>query len=164
MEHQKTGYQIDTGAMQFQKEWGLLCSLAENLLKEQIPFKIDGKTMIFAHGLEFPLDKICLTFKWKDEEDVRNFFHYEKKAKETENGFKYFDVLYEEMKIRCMFYGGCPGADTDEFLYRNTDLVQINHLTVPVQSLTFYYENAEKNSAYYRMVESYLKANTFTHS
>ena len=27
--------------------------------------------MIFAHGLEFPLDKICLTFKWKDEETVK---------------------------------------------------------------------------------------------
>ena len=60
------------------------------------------------------------------------------------------------MKIRCMFYGNCLGDATDEFLYKNTDLVQIDYLLVPVQSLEFYYENAEKNSEYYKMVEERL--------
>ena len=71
-------------------------------------------------------------------------------------GFKSFDVMYRERKIRCMFYGECPGADMDEFLYRNTDLVQINDITVPVQSLEFYYKNAEKDTAHYKMVEEWI--------
>lgn len=155
--HQKPSYQVDTSMMQYQQEWTILCSLAENLLQNHIPFKVDGKTMIFAHGLEFPLDKICLTFKWTDEEVVRNFFHYDMEAKHTEDGFKYLDVRYKEMKIRCMFYGDCPGDDSDEFLYKNTDLVQINTLLISVQSLEFYYENAEKNSTYYKMVKEWLR-------
>ncbi len=61
MEAQKINYQIYTESMQFQQEWNLLCSLTEHLLRENIPFKVDGKTMIFCHGLEFPLEKICLT-------------------------------------------------------------------------------------------------------
>ena len=56
-----------------------------------------------------------------------------------------------------MFYGNCPGDDTDEFLYKNTDLVQIDSLQIPVQSLEFYYENAEKTSNYYTLVEEWLK-------
>lgn len=56
-----------------------------------------------------------------------------------------------------MFYGGCAGAETDEFLYKNTDLVQMNHLTIPVQSLEFYYENAEKSTTYYEMVAKWLQ-------
>lgn len=155
--NQNNMYQIDTGTMQFQKEWDILCSLAENLLQNHISFKVDGKTMIFAHGLEFPLEKICLTFKWGDEAEVTSFFRYDGEVIHTGDSFKYFDVRYEEMKIRCMFYGGCSGADTDEFLYKNTDIVQINHLTVPVQSLEFYYENAEKNTAYYDMVAKWLQ-------
>ena len=149
-------YRITTSTMQYKHEWTTLCSLAGHLLQNQIPFKVDGKTMIFAHGLEIPLDKICLTFKWKDEETVRSFFHYGEAAKHTKEGFKFFDVTYEETKIRCMFYGNCPGDDTDEFLYRNTDLVQIDSLQIPVQSLEFYYENAEKTSQYYEMVEEWL--------
>lgn len=156
MENQNT-YRIDLNMMRFQKEWNTLCSLAKDLLQSQIPFKVDGKTMIFAHGLEFPLKKICLTFKWNEEETVRNFFHYASAVRQTGDSFKYFDTLYGEMKIRCMFYGGCPGADTDEFLYRNTDSVQIGHLLIPVQSLKFYYENAEKNTPYYKMVAERLE-------
>lgn len=147
---------IDTSIMQYKQEWKTLCSLAESLLQTHIPFKVDGKTMLFAHGLEIPLDKICLTFKWKDEETVRKFFQSDVVAKHTEDGFKFFDVTYKEMKIRCMFYSNCLGDDTDEFLYKNTDLVQIDYLLVPVQSLEFYYENAEKNSEYYKMVEERL--------
>lgn len=157
MRNQKIMCQIDTSTMQFQKEWDILCSLAEDLLQKHIPFKVDGKTMIFAHGLEFPLEKMCLTFKWGDEKSVKEFFHYDMETRPAGDGFKYFDALYRKMKIRCMFYGGCPGADTDEFLYKNTDLVQMNELTVPVQSLEFYYENAEKNTAYYEMVSKWLQ-------
>lgn len=155
MHHQNT-YQIDLSRMRFQKEWSILCSLAEDLHQNQIPFKVDGKTMIFAHGLEFPLEKICLTFKWGDEETVKDFFHYDSEARHTVNSFKYFDAMYRGMRIRCMFYGDCPDADTDEFLYRNTDSVQIGDLLIPVQSLEFYYENAEKNTSYYKMVAQRL--------
>ncbi len=155
--HPGPTYQIDTGRMQYTREWTVLCSLAENLLQSHIPFKVDGKTMIFAHGLEFPLDKICLTFSWNDEDMVRGFFHCDTEAEQTENGFKYLDAMYKEMKIRCMFYQNCLGEDPDEFLYRNTDFVQINTLLVPVQSLEFYYENAEKDSAHYKMVKEWLR-------
>lgn len=157
MRDHKNRCQIDTSTMQFQKEWGILCSLAEKLPQSHIPFKVDGKTMIFAHGLEFPLEKICLTFPWGDEETVRNFFRYDRETIHTGDCFKYFDVQYEEMTIRCMFYGGCPDADTDEFLYKNTDFVQINNFTIPVQSLEFYYENAEKNTPYYEMTAKWLQ-------
>lgn len=44
-------------------------------------------------------------------------------------------------------------GNDDTFLYQNTDPVQINNLIVPVQSLQFYYENAEKTSEYYKIVE-----------
>lgn len=155
--HQNLTYQVDTSKMQYKQEWTILCSLAENLLKSHIPFKIDGATMLFAHGLEVPPDKICLTFKWNDAEVVRNFFHYDMEPEHTEDRFKYMDVMYKEMKVRCMFYGNCPGDDSDEFLYKNTDLVQINTLLIPVQSLEFYYENAEKNSAHYKMVKEWLR-------
>lgn len=148
---------IEVEKMHYQEEWSILYSLAQELQRSRIPFKVDGKTMIFAHGLEFPLDKICLTFKWNDEERVRRFFGYDMEINRIEEGFKhFFDVMYQEKKIRCMFYGGCPGADTDEFLYRNTDVVQINDVTVSVQSLEFYYRNAEKDTAYYKMVEEWI--------
>ena len=156
MEPTKATYQINIGTMQYKHEWSILCSLAERLLQSQIPFKVDGKTMIFAHGLEFPLDKICLTFKWKDEETVKSFFRFPDAAKQSNDEFKYFDITYQGMKVRCMFYGNCPGDDTDEFLYRNTDMVKIDQLSVPVQSLEFYYNNAEKDSEYYKMVEKRL--------
>jgi len=150
---------IEIEKMHYQKEWNILYSLVRELQKSGMTFKVDGKTMIFAHGLEFPLDKICLTFKWNDEERVRRFFGYDKEMNRIEEGFKhFFDVMYRDKKIRCMFYGGCPGADTDEFLYRNTDLVQINDVTVSVQSLEFYYKNAEKDTAHYKMVEEWFNA------
>ena len=150
-------YRIDTSCMQYKQEWNILCALTEQLSQSRIPFKIDGKTMIFAHGLEFPLDKICLTFKWKDEEQVQKFFQCEDSAVSVQDGFKFLDTMYKEMKIRCMFYGNCQGDDTDEFLYKNTNIVQIDSLPVPVQSLNFYYANAEKDSEHYKMVEEWLK-------
>lgn len=155
MSDKQPSCQIDTSTMQYQKEWNILYNLSEELLQKSIPFKVDGKTMIFAHGLEFAMDKICLTFKWKDEEGVRRFFEYKGSVK-GQDGFKYFDTFYRGMKVRCMFYGGCPGAETDEFLYRNTELIQVNNIYVPVQTLEFYYENASKDSVYYKMVEEWL--------
>lgn len=155
-------WQIHTESMQYQREWKVLCSLAQELQDRRLPFKVDGKTMIFAHGLEIPLEKICLTFKWKDEELVKSFFQTKVIAMQGEKGFKYLDTRYMGMKIRCMFYGDCVGDDKDEFLYRNTDLVQIDSLLVPVQSLVFYYENAMKDSTYYQIVEEWIKKNEGT--
>lgn len=152
----KTRYRVDVSAMQHQREWQVLCALARELLQSQIPFKVDGKTMVFAHGVEFPLDKICLTFKWLDEETVKAFFGCDAEAKSAGEGFKFLDVLYRGFQIRCMFYGGCPGDDTDAFLYRNTDWVQMDDLTVAVQSLEFYYENAESDTELYKKVERFL--------
>lgn len=149
-------YRVDVSAMQHQREWQVLCALARELLQSQIPFKVDGKTMVFAHGVEFPLDKICLTFKWHDEETVKAFFGCDAEAKCAGEGFKYLDVLYRGFKIRCMFYGGFPGEDTDAFLYRNTDWVQMDDLVVAVQSLKFYYENAESDTELYKAVERVL--------
>ena len=115
--------------------------------------------MIFAHGLEFKLDKICLTFQWNDEQKVREFFHEEGSSKESLRlpGFKYFDTMFEGMKVRCMYYSDFSGSDTDEVLFQNTDLVEVEDEIIRVQSLEFYYENAEKDSAYYKMVEDWLK-------
>lgn len=157
MTEQKIMCQIDTSIMQFQQEWDILRSLAERLIQNHIAFKVDGKTMIFAHGLEIPLEKICLTFKWGNEQEVKNFFGYNREVIFNGDNFKYFDVLYDGMKVRCMFYGGCAGAETDEFLYKNTDLVQVNNLAIPVQSLEFYYENAEQNTIYYKLVAKWLQ-------
>ncbi len=155
----KQKWQIHTESMQYQQEWKVLCSLVQELQEQQIPFKVDGKTLIFAHGLEIPVDKICLTFKWMDEELVKSFFKTESPAVQGDKGFKYLDTRYRGMKIRCMFYGDCIGDDRDEFLYRNTDMVQIDSLLVPVQSLVFYYENAMKDSTYYQIVEEWIKKN-----
>lgn len=152
-------FYIDTSVMQYRKEWTILCSLTKRLLLYHIPFKIDGKTMIFAHGLEFPIEKICLTFKWKDEAWIKDFFFHDMETHHPEPGFKYFDVMYQNMKIRCMFYGNCPSDDTDAFLYQNTDWVQVDHLVLPVQSLQFYYENAEKTSIHYQKVKEWLAKN-----
>ena len=113
--------------------------------------------MIFAHGLEFPLEKICLTFKWNEEQKILKHFGCNTEVKSTQEGFKYFDTLYEGMKIRCMFYGDCDGADKDEFLYRNAEQVIIDEISVYVQTLEFYYQNAEPGNAYYEIVEEALR-------
>jgi hypothetical protein len=58
-----------------------------------------------------------------------------------------------------MLYDKFPGSDTDEVLYQNTDIVEIDGCFVHVQSLEFYYENAEPDEKYYRMVEAYIQGN-----
>lgn len=157
MANAKYEYHISVKDMQQKEDWRVLLLLAEKLTHEQIDFKVDGKTMIFAHGLEFKLEKICLTFKWNEEQKVKDFFNYDGNVKSSFNGFKYFDVIYEGMKVRCMFYGDCPGDCTNEFLYRNTEPVDVDGQIIYVQTLEFYYENSEPNNEYYKMVEQWLK-------
>jgi len=157
MENVRYQYQIHLEDMQQKEDWNILLSLADKLNQNKIKFKVDGKTMIFAHGLEFKLEKICLTFKWKEEQIIQDFFGCSKKAIESFKGFKYFDVMFEGMKVRCMFYGDCPGDDTDDFLYRNTELVEVDGKILPVQKLEFYYANTDPKDKYYKMVEQWLK-------
>lgn len=150
-------YHINLKSMHQKEDWRILLSLARELEQEKIKFKVDGGTMIFAHGLEFKLDKICLTFKWNEELIIKDFFGYDGNAKSSFNGFKYFDVIFEGMKVRCMFYGDCPGDDTDELLYRNAEPVNVDGQIIYVQTLEFYYENTEPNNEHFKMVEQWLK-------
>jgi len=54
---------IFTKDMEEKEDWRVLLTLARKLDTERIPFKFDGKTMIFAHGLEFKLEKKCFMFR-----------------------------------------------------------------------------------------------------
>ncbi|HEX3077719.1 MAG TPA: AraC family transcriptional regulator [Lachnospiraceae bacterium] len=157
MYSQKYEYRIDLNEMKQKEDWRVLLLLSRKLDEAGIKFKVDGKTMIFAHGLEFKLEKICLTFKWNEEQRILKFFGKVGKAESKFSGFKYFDTSYEGMKVRCMFYGECPGDDTDELLFRNSDCVDVEGLNIHVQSLEFYIENSEPDSKYYKMVEDFLK-------
>lgn len=157
MENVRKEYRISVKNMQEKEDWRVLLLLGNKLDQDQIKFKVDGKTMIFAHGIEFKLEKICLSFKWNEEQRVKDFFEYDGKAKSSFKGFKYFDVMFEGMKVRCMFYGDCSGDDTDEFLFRNTEPVDVDGQILNVQTLEFYYENSEPNNEYYKMVEQWIK-------
>lgn len=157
MENQKQQYQLHVKDMEYKEEWRILLSLAKHLKEANITFKVDGKTSIFAHGLEFPLDKIGLTFKWKEEEKIADFFGYEGTALSTFKGYKYFDTTFETMKVRCMFYGDENSDNTDEELYQNTHPIDIDGQIIAVQSLEFYYQNANPDSKYYKMVETWMK-------
>jgi len=138
------------------EDWRILLALSRELEEAGIAHKVDGKTMIFAHGLEFDLEKICLTFRWRDEERVRGHFGYGGTAKETSYpGFRYFDVSYRGKKVRCMFFEGGTGGD--DSLYRDADVVDVDGQALRAQSLEFYLENAEPRDALYEMVERYLK-------
>ncbi len=157
MEKERKVYRLSVRDLEYKEDWRVLLLLAQKLKQTGISYKVDGKTSIFAHGLEFKLDKIGLTFKWKEEQKIKDFFHHKGNAINSFAGFKYFDTAFEGMKVRCMFYGDCPGDDTDEFLYNNTDPVEVDGQILRVQTLEFYYENAEPDNAYYRMVEAWLK-------
>lgn len=159
MEHQNCKFHINTKDMKQKDDWSILLQLVRKLNEAGITFKVDGKTMIFAHGLEFKLEKICLTFKWKEEQKVLNFFEEAGEFTETYPGFKYYDARFSEMKVRCMLYGEFSEADTDEVLYQNTDIVEIDGCFVHVQSLEFYYENGNPGDKYYKMVEAYIQVN-----
>ncbi len=150
-------YRIRIRDMKQQEDWRTLLLLAKKLDDERISFKVDGKTMIFAHGLEFKLEKICLTFKWNEEQKVLDFFGSIGKAVSSFIGFKYFDTIFEGMKIRCMFYGECQNEDTDEFLFQNAELVDVDGQMIYVQTLEFYIENTEPDNEYYERVDKWLK-------
>ena len=111
-------------------------------LHHRTKFRID---MIPRMGYQYCRCFCCRIWLFQTEADIIH----------GENGFKYFDTIYKDMKVRCMFYGNCIGDDTDTFLYANTDTVRIDSLLVPVQSLVFYYENATKDSTHYNMVVFY---------
>ena len=98
-----------------------------------------------------------MTFKWNEEQKVLDFFEYRGKAKETFKGFKYFDTYFKGMKIRCMFYGDCLGDDTDELLYKNADLIDVDGQRIYAQSLEFYNENSEPEDEFYQLVDDWLK-------
>lgn len=157
MENVRYEYHISVKDMQQKEDWRVLLLLAKKLNQHQIKFKVDGKTMIFAHGLEFKLEKICLSFKWNEEQIVKDFFDYDGKTEGSFKGFKYFDVMFENMKVRCMFYGDCIGDDTDYLFFRNSEPVDVDGQIINVQTLEFYYENSEPNNEYYKMVEQWLK-------
>lgn len=157
MEKERYQYQISVNDMKQKEDWRLLLLLAKKLEDEGIKFKVDGKTMIFAHGLEFKLEKICFTFKWNEEQRILDFFGNKGKAESRFGSFKYFDSMFDGMKIRCMFYGECQDDDTDEFLFRNAEPVDVDGQIIYVQTLEFYMENTEPDNEYYRMVEDWLK-------
>jgi AraC-like DNA-binding protein len=159
MEHQNCKFYINTKDMKEKEDWRILLLLVKKLKESGVTFKVDGKTMIFAHGLEFKLEKICLTFKWNEERKVLDFFDEDGEFSETYPGFKYYDTKFLGMKVRCILYGEFPGSDTDEVLYQNTDLVEVDGVIFRVQSLEFYYENGEPDDKYYKMVEAYIKDN-----
>jgi AraC-like DNA-binding protein len=157
MEKEKYNYQISVSDMKQKEDWRILLLLAKKLDEAGIRFKVDGSTMIFAHGLEFKLEKICLTFKWNEEQKILDYFKMDGKAEGSFGGFKYFDTRFEGMKIRCMFYGGCKEDDTDEFLFRNAEPVKVDGQIIFVQTLEFYIANAEPDNKYYKMVSDWLK-------
>lgn len=157
MDKKSYEYRISIKDMKQKEDWNILLKLAKKLDENAIKFKVDGGTMIFAHGLEFKLEKICLTFKWNEEQKILDFFSNKGKADHRFGGFKYFDTIFEGMKIRCMFYGECQDDDTDEFLFRNAELVDVDGQMIYVQTLEFYIENTEPDSKYYKMVDDWLK-------
>ncbi len=142
---------ISTKDMKRKKDWAILCAIAKELDGKGIAFKVDGKTMVFAHGLEFPLEKICLTFRWDNEQRVLDFFNYEGKAKSTHPDFKYFDSTFEGMTIRCMFYD-CP----EDGFHADTDIVYVDGQAMRVQSLEFFLKNAMPDEVVYPMVERWM--------
>jgi AraC-like DNA-binding protein len=157
MDKERYQYRISINDMKQKEDWLILLLLAKQLDDEGIKFKVDGKTMIFVHGLEFKLEKICLTFKWNEEQRILDFFGNKGKTESSFNGFKYFDTIFEGMKIRCMFYGKCQDEDTDEFLFRNAEPVDVDGQIIYVQTLEFYIENTEPDNKYYKIVDDWLK-------
>ena len=157
MGNQRCEYHINSKDMIYKEDWGILLELVKKLKEAGLVFKVDGKTMIFAHGLEFKLEKICLTFQWKQEQKVLEFFDETGVFSESCPGFKYYDTKFMGMKIRCLLYEDFPGSDTKEILYENTDLVEVDGVQMRVQSLEFFYLNAEPDPIYYKMVEDYIK-------
>lgn len=158
MREQEVRYHVNTSEMKESEDWETLLALAKALDQAKIKFKVDGKTMIFAHGLEFPLEKICLTFCWSEDEKIKSFFNYEgEDNRQISEDFKCFDAKFRNKKIRCMFYNDLGLQSDEENLYHYAEPVEIDHYRVMVQSLEFYYNNAEKDTELYQRVKDYLK-------
>lgn len=135
----------------------ILCSLAQALDTAGIAFKADGKASLFAHGLAITPDKIGLTFLWQEEQRILDWFDHAGQAQVWLPGFKYFDAAFDGMTVRCMFYGGCPGDDTREFLYRNTDEICLEGQWLRAQSVDFYVQNAQPGEACYDLAVQWLE-------
>lgn len=151
-------YHIQLQKMKYKVNWSILIHLIKKLQMKKIDFKVDGKTTVFAHGLEFRLDKIHLTFQWKEEQKVLQFFDEKGPFIECYPGFRYFDTIFEGIKIRCMLYQVFEGMNALEYLYQNSDFVEVSGTYFHAQSLEFYYENNEQEDPLYMLVENYLKA------
>ena len=150
---------IHISDMKQRKDWGILLLLANDLDQAAISFHIDGKAMIFIHGLEFPLDKICVTFKWNEEERVREFFGSSSETKSNEDTtFKYFDTAYQNYKIRCMFFDRCIDDVTDEILQRNAEPIDVDGQIIMAQTLEFYLEYEIEKDALYNRVNDFVSA------
>ena len=139
--------------MERTQDWRVLLDLADALGAAHIAFKVDGGTMVFAHGLEFPLEKICLTFGADQVRAACDFFGFRGKVLSPFPGFRYFDASHLGMKVRCMFYAGNEGEAS---LFRNTDTVCIDGHALRVQSLEFYIQNTAPGEKHYGRVERHL--------
>ena len=154
MKQEENQYSLHLADMSNQLNWEVLLALSKELDRAGIPHKVDGKTMIFAHGLDFELEKICLTFQWSDQSLVKSHFGYAGEIKATKHpGFRFFDTSRGGVTVRCMFYEG-------DSLYRNADIVNVDGQELHVQSLEFYLENAEPKDEFYEMVERHLTSKT----
>ena len=143
--------------MKQRKDWGILLLLANDLDQAAISFHIDGKAMIFIHGLEFPLDKICVTFKWNEEERIRKFFGSSSETKSNgHTTFKYFDTAYQDYKIRCMFYNMCVDDVSDEILQKNAEPIDVDGQIIMAQTLEFYLEYATEKDELYNQVKDFV--------
>lgn len=81
LENKNHEYRISLKNMRYKDDWHAFLSLAGKLDEAGVRFKFDGKTMIFAHGLKFKLEKICAAFKWNDEQIVKEFLSMTGNAK-----------------------------------------------------------------------------------
>lgn len=153
-------YQIQSKEMKYCSDYERLLALAKQLKAAGIRFKVDGKTMIFAHGIEFSLDKICLTFLDAEKSKVNDFFTKQSSQtgewKTPYQGFDYMDTEFQGFLIRCMCYHQSQDSNSEQQLYLNTDLVDLDGEVIHVQSLEFYLENSKPDSNYYKLVTDYL--------
>ena len=138
--------------------WKLIIVLTKELDDAHIPYHLDGKTMIFVHGLEINLNKIGLTFKWNDEKKIKHFFGLNNETYDYDfMHFKYFDTLYHGFPIRCMFYGKSGEQISDEILQANAEAINVDGQIIMAQKLEFYLEYASEEEELYQCVKDFVK-------
>lgn len=125
--------------------WEILLHLAKGLEDDKLWYHIDGKSLIFAHGIDIPIERIGVTFPWRDESRVRRFFGPAglKTVDYSFSQFKYFDAQFEGFPVRCMFYGGDGLIQTKEEFQKNAEPVLVSGQLIMVQKLEFYMRYAE---------------------